>query len=85
VIRVERQGVYRVKSGKEEYLVEIVATREGKRYAVIHKTLKGAYQKGDEIHSWELEELDWAKDAEVVDYAELPKDVRAAISGAFPD
>ncbi len=85
MIRVERQGVYRVKSGKEEYLVEIVATREGKRYAVIHKTLRGTYQKGDEVHSWELEELEWSKDAEVVNYADLPKDVRTAISGAFPD
>jgi hypothetical protein len=83
VIRVSREAVYRFRKGGIEGVVEVV-TGPRARYVVLHKVLRGRYAIGDREEEWNLLEHQAFKDVKdvVVDYGELPLDVRRALARA---
>ncbi|MCC6046616.1 MAG: hypothetical protein LM571_00245 [Desulfurococcaceae archaeon] len=83
MIRVSREAVYRFRKGGVEGVVEIVAGPRT-RYVVLHKVLKGKYTIEDREEEWNLLEHQAFKDVKdvVVDYGELPLDIRRALARA---
>ena len=83
MIRVTREAVYRFRKGSLEGLCEVVASPRG-RFVVVHNLLKGKYSVGDREEEWDLLENPAFRDVKdiVLDYKDLPVDVRRAISRA---
>ncbi len=85
MLKAVREEVYNVRRGREQLVVEILRTPDGKTFVAIHKTLGGAYYLGDEKKEWDIFEREGfkeVKDSEV-DYKSLSPDVRKAIAEAF--
>lgn len=80
IASVEKRYIVR-KSGKILY-VEVARTRDGKPIVTVFKTLKNVIVRKDE-KGRRNEKEDWEhefKDAEEVDYKQLPLDVRRILS-----
>lgn len=79
VVDVEKR--YIVRKGRRTLYVEVARTRDGKPVVTVFKTLKNVIVTKDE-KGRRNEKEDWEhefKDAEEVDYKQLPPDVRRAL------
>ncbi len=79
VVDVEKK--YIVRKGEKTLYVEVARTKDGKPVVSVFKTLKNVIVKKDEKGRNEKE--DWEqefKDAEEVDYKQLPPEIRRALS-----
>ncbi len=79
VVDVEKKYIVR-KGGKTLY-VEVARTKDGKPIVSVFKTIKNVIVRKDERGRNEKE--DWEqdfKDAEEVDYKQLPPEIRRALS-----
>ena len=86
VLKAAREAIYNVRRGREQLVVELLRTPEGKTFVSIHKTLRGAYKTGEgEKKEWDLFEREGFKEVKEseVEYETLPPEVRKAISSAF--
>lgn len=81
MIRVTREAVYRFRKGGAEGVCEVVSSPLG-RFVVVHSLLRGSYKLGDREESWDLLEHQSFRDVKdiVVEYGDLPPDVRRALS-----
>ncbi len=81
MLRVTREAVYRFRKGGIEGVCEVVSSPLG-RFVVVHGLLRGSYELGDKEESWDLLEHQSFKDVKdiVVEYKDLPLDVRRALS-----
>ena len=83
MLKASRERVYLVNKGEDKLLVEILRTPEGKTFVVLQKTMKVTYSKEEgEKEEVDLLEKEWAKDAEEIEYENLP--VVRVISSAMP-
>ncbi len=81
MIKISREAVYRFRKGGLEGVCEVVAGQKG-RFVVLHNTLKGKYIVGDKEEEWNILEHQSFRDVKnvVVDYEDLPQDIRRALS-----
>lgn len=80
VVDVEKK--YIVRKGEKTLYVEVVRTRDGRPVVTVFKTLRNVIVTKDE-KGRRNEKEDWEhefKDAEEVDYKQLPLDIRRALS-----
>ncbi len=79
IVDVEKK--YIVRKGEKTLYVEVARTKDGKPVVSVFKTVKNVIVRKDEKGRNEKE--DWEqefKDAEEVDYKQLPPEVRRALS-----
>ncbi len=79
VVDVEKK--YIVRKGEKTLYVEVARTKDGKPIVSVFKTIKNVIVRKDERGRNEKE--DWEqdfKDAEEVDYKQLPPEIRRALS-----
>ncbi|MEM1623940.1 MAG: hypothetical protein QW543_07440 [Sulfolobales archaeon] len=83
MLKATREAVYRFRKGGREGICEVVSTPCG-RFLVLHSSLKGKYSVGDKEEEWNLLEHSLFKDVKevVIEYKDLPTDVRRALSKA---
>ena len=77
MIRTEREKVYLVKKGSKRFIVEIHRDSEGRVFVVpIYATYHSYETKSGDVKEWNY---DMSK-AEEIEYKDLPRDIRAALS-----
>ena len=78
MIKANLEKKYLVNKKGKDILVEVYRSVDGKTFVVIENMLKHTFEKKGEELEWE----NIIKDAEEVDYDQLPREVRKAISAA---
>ena len=86
MLKATREAIYNVRKGREQLVVELLRSPEGKTFISIHKTLRGAYKtEENESKEWDLFEREGFKEVKEseVEYKTLSPEIRKAISSAF--
>lgn len=78
MIRTEIEHVYLVKKGGRSFIVELHRAPDGRLFVVPIEVLKHVYTIDEESgpKEWEYK----VEEAEEIDYMQLPREVRAALS-----